>query len=276
MTRTSPNTNKDAWDRKKCSQNIPQSQGAEFMVVDGVSKHFGGLKAVDTVSFNLEEGSLAAVIGPNGAGKTTLFSLIAGAMPPTSGTVRFHGKAVRSPVRACRMGIARTFQNVRLFHDMTVLENVLVGMGHTNFCKGSLRLPHWVDEERLRMKRAYYLLEEVGMEGLAGLRAGDIPFGQQRLLEIARALALEPKLLLLDEPAAGLNRTETTALGGLIRRIRDRGLTILLVEHDMHLVMNLAERVIVLDSGQQIADGTPAEVRADARVCAAYLGAPAC
>ena len=160
---------------------------------------------------------------------------------------------MRGSVAACRLGIARTFQNVRLFHEMTVLENVLVGMGDQSFVKGSLRLPGTVDAERLRMKRAYYILEDVGLEKYLGSRAGDIPFGQQRLLEIARALALDPKLLLLDEPAAGLNRTETTGLGALIRRIRDKGKTVLLVEHDMHLVMNLVEKVIVLDGGRKIA-----------------------
>lgn len=246
------------------------------LLVENASKHFGGLKAVDQVSFAIEDGALAAIIGPNGAGKTTMFNLIAGAMPLSGGAITFQEKPVRGSLAACRLGIARTFQNVRLFHEMTVLENVLIGMGDTNFITASLRLPSQLQAERLRMKRAYYLLEDVGMEKLAQARAGDIPFGQQRLLEIARTLALEPKLLLLDEPAAGLNRTETTALAALIRRIHDRGITILLVEHDMHLVMNLVEHVIVLDGGKKIAAGAPAEVRADAGVCAAYLGAATC
>ena len=233
-----------------------------FLTIDNVSKQFGGLRAVDSVSFEVGEGSLSAIIGPNGAGKTTVFNLIAGALGPTSGQVA-----------AWRMGIGRTFQNVRLFREMSVLENVLVGMAKGAWLEASLRMPKSVDADRLRMKKAYYILEDVGLEKLADARAGEIAFGQQRLLEIARSMAFEPRILLLDEPAAGLNRTETTALAGLIRRIRDRGTTVLLVEHDMHLVMNLAEWVYVLDGGKKIAEGTPSEVSSDRRVCEAYLGA---
>jgi branched-chain amino acid transport system ATP-binding protein len=248
----------------------------DFLTVENIGKSFGGLRAVDGVSFTLAAGELAAIIGPNGAGKTTLFNLIAGAFPPSRGAVRFRGKRVRNAVTACTLGIGRTFQNVRLFREMTVLENVLVGMDQPGFFSASLRLPGAVRAERAKLRRAYSILEDIGLESFAATRAGDIPFGRQRLLEIGRALALSPQLLLLDEPAAGLNRTETTGLAALIRRIRAHGVTMLLVEHDMHLVMHLVERVIVLESGGLIADAAPAEVRNDPRVCAAYLGASAC
>lgn len=244
-----------------------------FLSVRNASRRFGGHLAVDQVSFDLPRGALAAVIGPNGAGKTTLFNLIAGALSPSGGEILFEGRPIRGPQGACALGIARTFQNVRLFHDLTVLENIMVGLGGLGFCEGMMRLPRSVDADRLRMKKAWYLLEDMELAALADRPAGEVPFGQQRLVEIARAMALQPKLLLLDEPAAGLNATETGKLGLLIKRLSNQGATILLVEHDMALVMNLVERVLVLDRGRQLADGTPAQVRSDPAVCAAYLGA---
>jgi len=245
-----------------------------LLEIDNVTRSFGGNRAVDGVSLALAAGELAGLIGPNGAGKTTLFNLVAGALPVHGGAIRFQGERLRSPVAACRAGLARTFQNVRLFRDLTVLENVMAGMGGLGFVAATLRLRRTRNEERLRRKKAYYLLEDAGIGELADRRAADIPFGQQRLVEIARALATRPQLLLLDEPAAGLNRTEVTALAGLIRRIWDGGTAVLLVEHDMQLVMGLVPRLIVLESGRKIADGSPAAVRADPAVRAAYLGTP--
>lgn len=244
-----------------------------FLSVQALHRYFGGQKAVAGISFKIAEGSLAAIIGPNGAGKTTLFNVIAGSLPPTRGRVLFQGRLVRSPNEACALGIARTFQNVRLFPDLSVHENVMVGLGGGGLIQGLLRLPRSVEEDRQRMKKAFYLLDNLGISSLARQRAGEIPFGQQRLVEVARALAVRPKLLLLDEPAAGLNATETTALGRLIGRLHEEGITLLLVEHDMSLVMSLAERILVLDRGHLIADGPPAAIRHNPAVRAAYLGA---
>lgn len=244
-----------------------------MLEVTNLTKSYGGLTAVDGVSFHIPTGSLTAVIGPNGAGKTTLFNLIAAAVSPTSGEIRYMGKsAPRTPHAAARRGIARTFQNVRLFNEMTLLENVLCAWNSDPFYRGSFWPKVYKEQERLRMKRASYILEDMGLESDRDTRAADLPFGKQRLAEIARALALKPRLLLLDEPAAGLNRTEGTALAGIIRHIVSSGITVLLVEHDMQLVMNLVERLIVLDSGKLIAQGTPSEVGRNPEVVEAYLG----
>jgi branched-chain amino acid transport system ATP-binding protein len=242
----------------------------EFLSIEDVSRHFGGHAAVDGVSLKITEGSLTGLIGPNGAGKTTLFNLVAGALPASRGRVWFRGQPVINAASACHMGLVRTFQNVRLFSDMTVLENVLTGMAPVDFWRGFLSPARAA--ERLHTKKAFYLLEDLGIAHLAGGMASEIPFGQQRLVEIARALALQPRLLLLDEPAAGLNRTECLALAALIRRTHDRGIGILLIEHNMTLVMNLVERILVLDRGRLIFDGPPAQAQVDAGVCAAYLG----
>ena len=227
---------------------------------------------MDQVSFQLQKGTLNGLIGPNGAGKTTLFNLISGAMPVSSGHVQFLGQTIKNPQNASKLGIARTFQNIRLFQHLSVLENVMVGMGGIDFLSASFRLPSMLEAERLRKKKAYYLLENVGIETLAEKLAHEIPFGQQRLVEIARALATSPKMLLLDEPAAGLNRTETAALASLVRRLHEQEITILVVEHDMHFIMNLVDRIIVLDRGQKIADGTPSQIQSCESVCQAYLG----
>jgi branched-chain amino acid transport system ATP-binding protein len=250
------------------------TSSSRMLTVDEASRSFGGHRAVNQVKFDVEEGSLTALIGPNGAGKTTLFNLIAGSLNPSAGRVLFRGQEIKSPGHACGLGIARTFQNVRLFGGLSVLENVMVGLGGLGLIEGFLRLPRWVEVERKRMKKAYYLLQDLGIAHLAEQSAQEIPFGQQRLVEMARALALRPRLLLLDEPAAGLNATETKALSSLIHRINDQGITIVLVEHDMSLVMNLVQRVIVLDQGRLIADGTPEQIRSNPAVREAYLGKP--
>jgi branched-chain amino acid transport system ATP-binding protein len=249
----------------------------EILAVAGLEKSFGGLRAIADLDLSVSPGRIQAVIGPNGAGKTTLFNLIAGVFPPTRGEFHFDGKKMNGlkPHEIARMGISRTFQNVELFAHMSVLENVMIG-GHNRLRAGvfqaGFRLAGMRREERECRERALDELRFMGLEQKASLDALSLPLGEQKLLEIARALATEPKLLLLDEPAAGLNPRDTGRLSETVLRIRERGITILLVEHDMNLVMEISDVVSVLNYGRKIAEGKPREIQRNPEVIAAYLG----
>ncbi|MEJ5347550.1 MAG: ABC transporter ATP-binding protein [Desulfosoma sp.] len=248
-----------------------------FLSIEGVCKAFGGVQALYEVSFSVAREHIHALIGPNGAGKTTLFNVISGAFAPDKGSVSLNGASIqgRPMHELVRRGIARTFQNVELFASMTVLENVLVGCHTRTRCGllGAMARWPWVGrEERWARQKAMDLLEFVGLVEVAHRRAVDLPFGWQRLVEIARALASDPKLLLLDEPAAGLNAVETERLSRLVQEIRARGITVLLVEHDMNLTMDISDRIVVLDRGRKLAEGTPREIQASEAVMEAYLG----
>lgn len=255
-----------------------EKQNALLLELKSVSKFFGGVRAADDISFGVKTGRVTGLIGPNGAGKTTLFNMISGAFPPDKGIIKFNGREIQGkPAHILvTLGIARTFQNVELFHRMSVLDNVMVGQHvrtRCGFMGAVLRLPWVRNEEKTACRQALELLEFVGLVDQADARSSDLPFGWQRLLEIARALAAGPEILLLDEPAAGLNPTETFRLGELIRRIRDSGITVLMVEHDMSLTMDICEKIVVLDRGQKLAEGTPREIQMDDAVLEAYLGA---
>jgi branched-chain amino acid transport system ATP-binding protein len=255
-----------------------QQPAGDLLVATDCTKVFGGLVAVSDVDFSIPTGGIVSLIGPNGAGKTTFFNMITGLYVPTKGRIVFDGRNItgKKPHEVVRVGIARTFQNIRLFGNMTAEENVLVGLHHRlkgRWFGAILRTPDITREEDEAHQRARELLDLVGLRQRAETLARNLPYGDQRRLEIARALATAPKLLLLDEPTAGMNPEETRRLTDFVRDLRARlGLTVLLIEHDMKVVMDISDRVTVLDHGEKISEGTPAEVRADARVVEAYLG----
>lgn len=245
--------------------------------VRNVSRRFGGLAALEGVTFGVAQGQIKAVIGPNGAGKTTLFNIISGVLASDTGSIGFKGEPIRGlkPHQIARAGISRTFQNPSLFVQMSVLENVMLGR-HTRTRQGfvacCLSLPRQVHEERRIRESAMERLEFVGLADLASVSAGSLAFGQRRMVELARALATDPALILLDEPASGLNAKETDDFGRLVAKIRESGVTVLLVEHDMSLVMGISDEILVLHNGRRIAEGSPADVRKNPEVISVYLG----
>jgi len=245
--------------------------------IEGITQIFGGLRALENVSVTVRQGLITGVIGPNGAGKTTLFNIITGLYTQTSGKVFLDGTDISGfpPERLATLGLVRTFQNIEMFSRMTVLENVLVGL-HTRSRSGilacALKLPWHLAEERRMREDAFRRLEFCGITDLAHIVAGALPFGKCRLVEIARAMAVNPRLLLMDEPAAGLNSRETAELEELLRKIQEAGATVVLVEHDMELVMNICDAIVVLNLGKKLAHGTPRQIQENPEVIKAYLG----
>jgi len=272
-----PPLDSEVAEKAAAEREIEVGVGETLIEIDDLSVTFGGLKALDSVSFDIKRGEILGLIGPNGAGKTTCFNAMTGVYRPSGGDVRLEGVSLgrKKQHAITRMGLARTFQNIRLWGDMTALENVAVGLDtrhYTSFFGAMLGMPRHLREERSSIDRGMALLEFVGIADAAMTKASALPYGHQRRLEIARALATDPKLLCLDEPAAGFNPAEKDNLMELIRAIRAEGYTVLLIEHDMRLVMGVTDRIVVLEFGKLLAEGSPREIRENPAVIAAYLG----